>query len=851
MALLVLLLLMGTVLAGVWAYRAKETAELLARQVRDLHGQIEALRWEVTSLRAGSGPREHVPAPSPPKPSPAAPAESVPPPPRPPLPVAPPPVESLPPSAPPSIPAAATLSLEQRIGARWTTLLGAIVLLLATGFFLRWSFQRGLIGPAGRVTLGIVSGLALLGAAIPLRRRRDLAYLSIGVAGLGLGALYLSLFAAHARYGFLPAGAAFAAMAAVTLLGAGLSVWSRQQGSAVLAVLGGLLTPILISSEHPDERVLLGYLVLLDLLALAVARFRDWAGLNRVAWTGTVLLLVPVFLSAPRAPHPLARLVLLSALFAIFLAVPLLRAWSERRPVGRLDLTLVLANAAAYVTGVYVTLEPWRPGLEGPAAWLLAALYLVVGARYRARVPEDEPTEVAHLGAAATLFAAGVPLLLDGPWVTLAWAVQGAALVVLATRTRSLVALAGGPILLGLAVARAVWLDRAFGPLPAWPLANMAFAVHALVVACLGFAGHVAPRVRAEGDDGRMLRTLLWGLGAVLATVLLWREPPLPWPEPLLAALAIGLALLTRRFAGEWVLPAGSAIAAAAAIAQVMRALTGPQAEPPVLNLPFLLHLTVAGGLALAGAVLVGPREGKGPLSFRSAFWMAASLLLALLLWREPTGLWPGILLMAELVGLAALTRRSPEPVLPAAALALASIVLLRVLAADFGEAHRAAALLWNPWFFLRLAACGAIALAGSLLRRLPGRALHITAAAVLLLVLSLGWAEHQEVRARAAAAAGDAATAQSARWLGQVGLSVLWTLYAAGLLAFGFLRAAPAVRYVGLGLLGFVFVKVMLVDLSRLDAIYRILSFAVLGVVLFGVAFLYQRASTSRQTAP
>ena len=205
---------------------------------------------------------------------------------------------------------------------------------------------------------------------------------------------------------------------------------------------------------------------------------------------------------------------------------------------------------------------------------------------------------------------------------------------------------------------------------------------------------------------------------------------------------------------------------------------------------------------------------------------------------------------MAELVGVAALSRLSPDPALPSAALALAGILLLRVLGADFGEAHRAAAVLWNPWLFLRLAACASLALAGSLLRGVPRRILHGGAAAVLLLVLSLGWMEHQGARARAAVSAGDPGAAQRARWLGQVGLSVLWTLYAAGLLAFGFLRALPPVRYVGLGLLGIVFAKVMLLDLSRLDAIYRILSFAVLGIVLFGVAFLYQRASASRQSA-
>jgi uncharacterized membrane protein len=239
-------------------------------------------------------------------------------------------------------------------------------------------------------------------------------------------------------------------------------------------------------------------------------------------------------------------------------------------------------------------------------------------------------------------------------------------------------------------------------------------------------------------------------------------------------------------------------------------------------------------------------------------FWLVAIGLLALLLWQEPVGIWPGVLLLAELLAIAALTRRSADPALLVGTLLLAAVVLVRVLLADWALAHEAAQRLWNPWLFLRVAACAAVAIAGSLLpradgaRRAAARALHGVAAGTLLVVLSLGWYEHfQSWRGSDAVEAADPEAAQRARWLAQVGLSVLWTLYAAGLLAFGFLRSLAPVRYAGLGLLGVVFLKVMLVDLSRLDAIYRILSFGVLGIVLFGVAFLYQRLQNRRAPAP
>jgi uncharacterized membrane protein len=105
-------------------------------------------------------------------------------------------------------------------------------------------------------------------------------------------------------------------------------------------------------------------------------------------------------------------------------------------------------------------------------------------------------------------------------------------------------------------------------------------------------------------------------------------------------------------------------------------------------------------------------------------------------------------------------------------------------------------------------------------------------------MTLSYGWWAHQQQLARAE----TGEVARRLRWLQQVGLSVLWTVYAAAALAVGFVRGLPAVRYAALGLLGITIAKVFLLDLSALDAIYRILSFVVLGVVLLAIAYVYQR---------
>jgi uncharacterized membrane protein len=74
------------------------------------------------------------------------------------------------------------------------------------------------------------------------------------------------------------------------------------------------------------------------------------------------------------------------------------------------------------------------------------------------------------------------------------------------------------------------------------------------------------------------------------------------------------------------------------------------------------------------------------------------------------------------------------------------------------------------------------------------------------------------------------------------MGLSILWTLYALAAMGLGIRRNLATLRFCGLGLFGLTVAKVFLVDLAGRAAIFRILSFLVLGAVLLLASFLYSR---------
>ena len=79
---------------------------------------------------------------------------------------------------------------EIRLGQKWLLIVGIVITVLAVGHFLEYSFDRNWVGPAGRVSLAYLAGLAILATGEVLRRR-----------GFDLFGLRGYLLSSSSRYG--------------------------------------------------------------------------------------------------------------------------------------------------------------------------------------------------------------------------------------------------------------------------------------------------------------------------------------------------------------------------------------------------------------------------------------------------------------------------------------------------------------------------------------------------------------------------------------------------------------------------------------------------------------------------
>jgi hypothetical protein len=121
--------------------------------------------------------------------------------------------------------------------------------------------------------------------------------------------------------------------------------------------------------------------------------------------------------------------------------------------------------------------------------------------------------------------------------------------------------------------------------------------------------------------------------------------------------------------------------------------------------------------------------------------------------------------------------------------------------------------------------------------------ALAIAGNVVLLTALSLeihSWFD--------AAVASGLAPFRDMRMAELAAYSILWAVYAATAVVVGMLLRWPTLRVIGLAGLAITLLKVFFVDLSSLQLFPRILALAVLGMMLLGVSFLYQKFRRAQQ---
>ena len=462
-----------------------------------LAGVEKALSQLIKQISAASAERPTVTLPIP---SSVAPTASPPPPARIPTPMA-----AVPPTAPtapvpeaarPHVPSreperfptehAPGLDFESQVAGKWLNYVGIVALLFATAFFIKYAFDNNWVGARGRVAIGLIAG-ALVLAWSDWLLHRGYKYFSEGIAGLGAAVLYLSLWGGWHYYRIFNSGQAFAGMIVVTAVMIAVALGRNSQRIALLALIGGFLTPTLVSTGQDHEIVLFTYCAILSAGMLALERARNWKWLPPVAFIATEVYFWGWY-NEFYTPEKLGKTLAFAALFFIvFAALPLIRSRREGR-IGDSEYFIAIGNVLIFLLALEQMLWPdYRWGLT--ASYLaLAAVHLIA---LRA-LPEPKPgaaSETDHVrwlfaGLALVCISLAIPARLDHQWLTITWGVEGALLVWSGVRIDSWKLRVAGVVFFAITALRLIFLTIPAGSF----LWNQRFMTFAIAVGCFALA---------------------------------------------------------------------------------------------------------------------------------------------------------------------------------------------------------------------------------------------------------------------------------------------------------------------------------------------------------------------------
>lgn len=321
--------------------------------------------------------------------------------------------------------------------ARWLGRIGAVAILAGVAFFLKYAFDNKWIDELGRVALGIIGGLTMIGIGHYLRAKHEkyLRYSDILIGG-GIGILYLSLYGAFAFYHLIAQSTAFLLMALVTALGLVLSVTGNSRGLALLSIVGGFLTPVLLSTGTNQLVALSVYMLILDLGVMGIALAKKWGALNWVSFIGTVLLFwgwINQFYTLQQFKE---TFLFVSLFFLVFLVTSVLHHLVRRESTTWSDLVLLVANASGYFGVSVWLLEAQYADYEGFFTLLLALLYLALAYVSYTVYRADRTLNLFLPGIAIVFLTLAIPLQFSGYYVTLLWFAESVALVAIGLYVR-------------------------------------------------------------------------------------------------------------------------------------------------------------------------------------------------------------------------------------------------------------------------------------------------------------------------------------------------------------------------------------------------------------------------------
>ncbi len=314
--------------------------------------------------------------------------------------------------------------MEKFIGENLINKIGIAVLILGIAFFVKYAIDQDWINETGRVCIGLFCGIILIFVAHRLRKNYR-SFSSVLVGG-GLTVFYFTIAFAFHQYNLISQSAAFIIMVIITAFAVTLSLLYDRLELAILATIGGFITPFLVSTGEGNYVILFTYLCILNSGLIVLAFYKRWHALHFIAFAFTALI-YGAWIGANNSSKTFSysgTFLFGTVFYLMFLIINMLLYLKKEVKFSFPDVSLlILTNVGYYSAGIFL-LHQWHPEYKGLFTAILGVVNLLLATFFYKRKNIDRNFIYLLIGVTLTFISLAAPVQLEGNYITIFWAAE-------------------------------------------------------------------------------------------------------------------------------------------------------------------------------------------------------------------------------------------------------------------------------------------------------------------------------------------------------------------------------------------------------------------------------------------
>ncbi len=317
--------------------------------------------------------------------------------------------------------------LEKFIGENLINKIGITVLVLGIAFFVKYAIDQNWINEAGRVGIGIGCGVVLIALAHYLRN----SYRSFSsvLAGGGIAVFYFTIAFAFHEYQLFSQTAAFVIMIVITVFAVTLSLLYNKLELAVIAAIGGFITPFLVSTGSGNYIILFSYLLILNIGMLTLSWFKKWQTIHVIALFFTLCIyggwLVQNTIFSDGFLLYKNAFLFATAFYILFLCMNMIYNIRTKQAFKAFDFSLLMLITFSYYAAGMTNLHFWSAGdFQGLFTIALGATNFSLAGYFYKSKKADTNLLYLLIGLTLTFISLAAPVQLHGHSITLFWSAE-------------------------------------------------------------------------------------------------------------------------------------------------------------------------------------------------------------------------------------------------------------------------------------------------------------------------------------------------------------------------------------------------------------------------------------------